>query len=287
VPSSPVHFNELFTMRPVGSRTWCFVMGGSLRPLLNPGDELLMERCGVLGAQEGDIVLGRRHDGVLLSHVLQCASPLSTASFLGQRDEPTPEILGRAVAFRRGGRTFEVSPITRAAVKRLHQAASLAWRMPATRWLAARRRSTAALPEVSRVSAIEVRHAAELLRLVGSTQPELNLLRSRQAWTAMPPASGGFDDQGRLRVVALVDEEAPPRLRLRPLAPVLSESLRRELLGRVLAQADAMGMDEIQAGGEDVGAFGEALLTAHAFTAIDGLWSRRRQASGSGDATLG
>jgi hypothetical protein len=178
------------------------------------------------------VVIGRRVDGSLIAHLVASVDPLTTTTFLGVVDAPPLELFGRAVVLRRGGRDIAVGPATRWGILGLHRLLSSAYQVAPLRrvWsFVPRWRSRAPGPLTTR--RLAEADLPALLALVADMDPPLQSLRERQLWTELPRAAGSFDESGRLRQVAIVDEQAEPRL----WPSDLTDAQRRALLDALAA----------------------------------------------------
>jgi len=89
------------------------VSGGSMRPLLAPGAVLVVKPCAPADLRVGDIVVARSSAGRVVAHRLVARHGdvfVLRGDALGADDPPVgpTDILGRAVAFRRGGVTLDL-----------------------------------------------------------------------------------------------------------------------------------------------------------------------------------
>lgn len=110
---------------PAGKTVWVEVRGRSMWPLLWPGDQLKVQRCGPSDFARGDVAVMAR-DNLLVSHFVIALAPFTTASIIGTVDDAL-EPLGRAIAVRRKGREL---PLWRPASRLFQRTWSLAARSP-------------------------------------------------------------------------------------------------------------------------------------------------------------
>lgn len=92
---------------PPGEAMWLPAAGNSLWPLVRGGDVLRVERGGEAELRPGDVAL-LEYPSALVAHLVVGLAPLVTASSVGVLDPPPLAVLGRVVAFRRGGVTVPV-----------------------------------------------------------------------------------------------------------------------------------------------------------------------------------
>lgn len=97
----PAEVLRLLEALPRGRALWLTGLGRSMVPLLWPGDEVRVLRCGEESLAAGDIALVLRVDGRLSAHLVVRTGPLETRSFLGTPDA-LQRVLGRVTAVRRG-----------------------------------------------------------------------------------------------------------------------------------------------------------------------------------------
>jgi GNAT superfamily N-acetyltransferase len=108
------------------------VSGGSMRPLLTPGTILTVLPCAPGDLRVGDVVVARAAGGRVVAHRLvgrRGADLILRGDALGAADPPVaaPDVLGRAVALRRGAFTVDLdTPAARAAGLVLTRASFLA-----------------------------------------------------------------------------------------------------------------------------------------------------------------
>ena len=186
--------------------------GRSLFPLARSGDSVLFERAAPESLREGDVAIGAQADGTLVAHVVCDERPLRTASFLGHVDTPPLEVLGRAVALRRGGRELPLgTKRIQRAVRLAHRGAARLGQSGTARWLWGRRGAVLgaeAMQRLRRAFAGELHlrplAAADLPAAVAA-YPRLPLAR---AFINTPDQDGfgAFDRRGHLVGLALAHE---------------------------------------------------------------------------------
>ncbi len=93
---------EILKAQPEGKVMWISVRGRSMRPVLTGGESLKVKRCSASAVKRGEIAVMLRADGVLISHLVVGTGPVRTESFDGKPDADGLEVLGRAIAVRRG-----------------------------------------------------------------------------------------------------------------------------------------------------------------------------------------
>lgn len=86
-----------------------------MSPWLWSGDSLQFERCGEDALRPGDIALIRTPHGAA-AHIVRATRPLVTVNSRGVADKGA-DVLGRAVALRRGGRTLPLGFLSRPLVR--------------------------------------------------------------------------------------------------------------------------------------------------------------------------
>lgn len=88
------------------------VTGGSMRPLLRPGDRVLLERAAPESLRPGDLLALRRGGEVVTHRLLarEGAALLTRGDAAPHPDPPftAADVLGRAVAVERGGRSLDL-----------------------------------------------------------------------------------------------------------------------------------------------------------------------------------
>lgn len=216
----PAELMAAFASAETGSRLWLPGLGRSMAPLLRSGDSLLIERCGEGAVTPGDIVLCRDGAGVW-AHVVETSRPLRTTSFLGVVDERPGELLGRAVAIRRGGlviqlttqrrvllhaavrllRSLRSSPLARRTVRNARAVAYGATAAPLRQLL---------LGEV-RLRPLGRPDLTQTLRFCGDYLAIDAAFVKRQLesrWSSSPHAFGAFDRHDRMVGFSFVDEYA-------------------------------------------------------------------------------
>ena len=211
----------LLEASPPGSALWLRGLGRSMAPLLRSGDSLRVLRCSASEVRPGDIALLRRPDGGLTAHLVDAISPLATSSFLGRRDAPGGEVLGRVVAVRTRGLVVPLPRGGRHLLSALHRAASAASRAPGARGVAralrglATSRWTAPLRR-GWLGALSVRQLGPedleplLLLAADAVRLPADVLARQLAgpWQARGLATGAFGARGRMVGFASLDEDA-------------------------------------------------------------------------------
>jgi hypothetical protein len=105
---------------PGGTRLWMRGLGHSMRPVLQPGDALEVERCDEDVLRVGDIALVAGGEASLTAHLVVRIAPLCTAAFGGSPDPPR-EVLGRAVRIDRAGLRLRMGRRMRFVLRTTHR----------------------------------------------------------------------------------------------------------------------------------------------------------------------
>ena len=122
--------DALLRALPMGGQIWVRAAGRSLWPLVLDGDQLLVRRCERFALRRGDIALVSWAGGAVVGHLVEQVDPLITVSSVGVRDPLGAELLGRAIAVRRGTVRFSVP---RAVLHWVPRAATVLKRLPLAR----------------------------------------------------------------------------------------------------------------------------------------------------------
>jgi len=100
--------DALLRALPMGGQIWVRAAGRSLWPLVLDGDQLLVRRCERGELRPGDVALVSWAGGAVVGHLVEQVAPLITISSVGVRDPLGAELLGRAIAVRRGTVRFQL-----------------------------------------------------------------------------------------------------------------------------------------------------------------------------------
>ncbi|WP_426745248.1 GNAT family N-acetyltransferase [Myxococcus faecalis] len=220
-PSTEVLLDVLRALPP-GQKLWVRGVGGGLFPLLRAGDSVRVLRCGPDATARGDVVLVRQ-GRMLTAQVVVATQPWSTAPLLGAEERSDGELLGRAVALRRGRWLLPLPRPLGPALWVTQWTLATAWAQPRTRlvyrgvrdfffsnWSRPLRRHLVGPLEIRLLRAEDldalVTFASE--RLVVSASFLRRQLQER--WGLEPTqrrgaAAGALDSKGRLHGFAWVD----------------------------------------------------------------------------------
>lgn len=136
---------ELVRSLPPGGTVWLASAGHSLWPLIRSGDLLLVRRCGPDELRRGDVALVEA-PASLIAHIVTSVAPVATASIVGVADPLGLPVLGRVVAFRRGGTKYGLPDLLRPVVGLTPRAAAVLKQVPLLRRLVHRLRDQAGRP---------------------------------------------------------------------------------------------------------------------------------------------
>jgi|GEM_PF-2115944 len=110
--------------QPEGKVMWISVRGRSMRPVLTGGESLKVMRCREGAMKPGEIAVMLRTDGALISHLVVGTAPVRTESFDGKPDAEGLEVLGRAIAVRRGALVMPLPRVPLLVLQRLWRLAT-------------------------------------------------------------------------------------------------------------------------------------------------------------------
>lgn len=227
---------------PPGTRLWVRGLGRSMWPLLRSGDSLQVLRCGADAVAPGDVAVLLRADGGLTAHLVTGTSPVRTASLLG-REDPSAELLGRAVRVRTRGVEVPLPVLARPLLRAAQRLGTTAFRSPVVREARrlAREWGTSSWTRPGRtrwLGALTVRplcpgEEEALLVFAGHHLPQAAAQLGPGLARGAGLAVGAFDARGRLRGFTYA-EEGSARVRWLVVAPVarglgVDEALLREL----------------------------------------------------------
>lgn len=118
---------------PTGGHIWLRVGGRSLWPLVLDADHLFVERCDASGLRRGDIAIVTWPEHSLVGHIVVDLDPLITSSIVGVRDPLGAEVLGKAIALRRGERRIDLPTLTAQLLRWVPDTALTLKRVPGVR----------------------------------------------------------------------------------------------------------------------------------------------------------
>lgn len=198
-----------------GELAWLPVNGRTFAPLLRPGDEMGIERCGGDALRRGDLALVRC-GGPWSVRVVAAVQPPRLGTLHGAMEDDACQVHGRVMAVRRGGRTFEFGATHRAAAWAMQRAGAGARRVlgPALRFVRsspATRRMRARHVGQVRIRRAGPGDAAALDAFAAEALPRMRDLIARQVrgrWAAEGFPVAAFDARGTVRGFTFVDEYA-------------------------------------------------------------------------------